>query len=118
LRVEATQVGAHIGKARAILDRGIARVLASRPDAATATRMLRAIVSDADSIANQGERAAEQAAMALETLYLASATRDSSPAARAAFDELFQQFQSPSSYDPRRFIAQVRKVEGAIGAAR
>jgi len=118
LRVEATQVGAHIGKARAILDRGIARVLASRPDAATATRMLRAIVSDADSIANQGERAAEQAAMALETLYLASATHDSSPAARAAFDELFQQFQSPSSYDPRRFIAQVRKVEGAIGAAR
>jgi hypothetical protein len=118
LRVDAAQVGAHIGNARAILDRGIARVIASRPDATTASRMLRAIVSDADEIATRGERAAEQAAMAIETLYLASATRDSSPAARAAFDELFQQFQSPSSYDPRRFIAQVRKIEGAIGAAR
>jgi hypothetical protein len=80
--------------------------------------MLRAITSDADEIASRGERAAEQAAMALETLYMASASRDSSPAARAAFDELFQQFQNPSSYDPRRFVAQVRKIEAAIGAAR
>jgi hypothetical protein len=118
LRVDAAQVGAHIGKARAILDRGIARAIAARPDAASANRLLRAIASDAEEIAPRGERAAEQAAMALETLYIASATRDSSPAARAAFDELFQQFQSPSSYDPRRFVAQVRKIEAAIGAAR
>lgn len=118
LRLDAGQVGGHIGKARAILDRGIARALSSKPDAAAASRLLRAIAADAGDIAVRGERAAEQAAMALETLYTASATRESPPAARAAFDELFQQFQSPSRYDPRRFVAQVRKIEAAIGAAR
>lgn len=118
LRVDAKEVGAHIGQARAILDRGIARAVASRPDAAMANRLLRAIAADAGEIATRGERAAEQAAMALETLYTSSATRQSSPAARAAFDELFQQFQSPSGYDPRRFVAQVKKIEAAIGAAR
>jgi len=118
LRVDATQVVALTTKARAILDAGIARAVAARPDAATATRLLRAIASEAEAIAPRGERAAEQAAMALETLYTASATRESSPAVRAAFDELFQQFESPSSYDPRRFVAQVKKIEGAIGASR
>lgn len=118
LRVDASQVGSHIGKARAILERGIARAVASRPDAAMTNRLLRAIAADADEIAPRGERAAEQAAMALETLYTASASREGSPAARAAFDELFQQFQSPSGYEPRRFVAQIRKIEAAIGAAR
>lgn len=118
VRVDGAQVSAHVGRARAILDRGIARAVASKPDAAMATRLLRAIAADAEEISMRGERAAEQAAMALETLYIASATRESSPAARTAFDELFQQFQSPSSYDPRRFVAQVRKIEGALGTAR
>ena len=52
--------------------------------------------------------------MALETLYLATAPAATGPA-RAAFDEMFQQFQSPSAYDPRRFIAQVKKIEAALG---
>lgn len=118
LRVDANQVAAHTTRARAILDRGIARAVASKPDAASTTRLLRAIAAEADAIAARGERSAEQAAMALETLYTASATRESSPAVRAAFDELFQQFQSPSSFEPRRFVAQIRKIEGAIGATR
>ncbi|HJR58024.1 MAG TPA: multiheme c-type cytochrome [Vicinamibacterales bacterium] len=118
LRVDSKQVVGHIERARAILDRGIARAVASKPDARTGTALLRAIASEAEAIAARGERSAEQAAMALETLYTASATRESSPAVRALFDELFQQFQSPSSFDPRRFVAQVRKVEGAIGATR
>ncbi len=118
IRVDANLVGSHIGKARAILDRGIGRAVASRPDAAMTNRLLRAIAADVEEIAPRGERAAEQAAMALETLYTASASRESSPAARAAFDELFQQFQSPSGYEPRRFVAQIRKIEAAIGASR
>lgn len=118
LRPDATQVAAHASRARAILDRGIASAVASKPDAAVAARLLRGIASEADVIAFRGERAAEQAAMALETLYSAMPARDANPAVRAAFDELFQQFQSPSSYDPRRFVGQVRKIEGAIGASR
>jgi hypothetical protein len=118
LRPDVPQVSAHITRARGILDRGIARAVAARLDMNTATTLLRAIASDADAIAPRGERAAEQAAMALETLYTATATRESNPAVRTAFDELFQQFQSPSSYDPRRFVAQIRKIEGALGASR
>jgi hypothetical protein len=79
--------------------------------------MLRAIFSDAPEIAERGERAAEQAAMAIETLSSALArSRGQDPASmRPTFAELFQQFESPSSYDPRRFVAAMKKVQGAVG---
>ena len=75
-------------------------------------RLLHAIAADAGEIAPRGERAAEQAAMALDTLYSATSggPGGESAAVRAAFDELFQQFQSPSTYDPLRFVAKVIKI--------
>lgn len=109
------QVTTLTARARTILDAAIARAVSSTPDAATATRMLRAITADVETIAARGERAAEQAGMALETLALATGQSAEGGALRAAFDELFQQFQHPSSYDPRRFISQVRKIEAALG---
>jgi hypothetical protein len=33
---------------------------------------------------------------------------------KATFTELFQQFESPSSYDPRRFTAAMKKAEAAL----
>ena len=114
LKANEGQVTALTARARTILDAGIARAAATKPDAAMANRLLRAIASDAESIAMRGERAAEQAAMAMETLYSAAAETSEGGAARSAFDELFQQFQNPSSYEPRRFVAQVRKIEAAI----
>jgi hypothetical protein len=33
---------------------------------------------------------------------------------KGTFTELFQQFESPSSYDPRRFAAAMKKVEAAV----
>ncbi len=115
LRVDGDQVVALVAQARGIFDRVIARAQTMQPDAAMATRLLHAIAADAEAIAPRGERAAEQAAMAMDTLYAAS-TRggEESAAVRAAFDELFQQFQSPSSYDPRRFVAQVRRIDAAV----
>ena len=102
-------------RARTILDAVIARAVASKPDASVASGLARAIAADVEDIARRGERAAEQSAMALETLSLAGASAAEGGALRAAFDELFQQFQNPSSYDPRRFIAQVKKIEAALG---
>jgi hypothetical protein len=102
-------------RARTLLDSAIARAVASKPDAALASRLFRAIAADVENIAPRGERAAEQAAMALETLHLAFAPMAEGGPVRAAFDELFQQFQNPSAYDPRRFIAQVKKIEAAVG---
>ena len=115
LRPNPSEVVALIARARNILDPAISRAIAAKPDAAAAARLLRAIAGDAEDIAPRGERAAEQAAMALETLYLAITPSSEGSPARAAFDELFQQFQSPSAYDPRRFIAQVKKIESALG---
>ncbi|HEX4916138.1 MAG TPA: multiheme c-type cytochrome [Vicinamibacterales bacterium] len=115
LRPNVAEVVTLTTRARTILDAAIARAVAAKPDAAVAMRLLRAIAADVEAIAPRGERAAEQAAMALETLYLAAGQSAEGGPARAAFDELFQQFQSPSAYDPRRFIAQVKKIESALG---
>lgn len=117
LRVDANVIADHVARARGILNRAIGRAVAARPDAAGARGLLRAMTSDAATIALQGERAAEQAAMAMETLYTATGPGGNA-AARAAFDDLFSQFKSPSSYDPRRFVAQVKKLEAALDAAR
>lgn len=115
LKANEAQVTTLAARAKTILDAGIARAMAAKPDPALATRLLRAITSDAEAIATRGERSAEQAAMAMETLYAATVETTEGGPARSAFDELFQQFQSPSSYEPRRFVAQVRRIEAAIG---
>jgi hypothetical protein len=115
LRPNEEQVVSLATRARTMLDSAIARVVLSKPDATVANRLLRTIIADVEDIAPRGERAAEQAAMAMETLYTAGAQVSEAGALRGAFDELFQQFQNPSGYDPRRFVAQVRKIEAALG---
>lgn len=103
-------------QARAIVDRGINRALsaAATPDMANA--ILRGIFADTPQIAERGERAAEQAAMAAEVLATALAkARGQDPAGmKPAFTELFRQFESPSAYDPARFVAAMKKAEGSI----
>ncbi len=114
-RPNTEQVAIQVARARSLLDAAVARAVAAKPDASVAARLLRAIVADVEDIAPRGERAAEQAAMAMETLYLATAQAGEASPLRGAFDELFQQFQSPSAYDPRRFISQVKKIEASLG---
>jgi hypothetical protein len=110
------QVVALATQARGIVDRGVDRALTSSPTLEMTSSLLRGLFADAPAIAERGERAAEQAAMAAEVLATALAkARGQDPAAmRGTFTELFQQFESPSSYDPRRFTAAMKKVEAAI----
>jgi hypothetical protein len=110
------QVVALATQARAIADRGINKALTSMATAEMASSMLRGIFADAVAIAERGERAAEQAAMAAEVLATALAkTRGQDAAAtKSVFTELFQQFESPSSYDPRKFAAAMKKTESAL----
>jgi hypothetical protein len=116
LSVRPDEVAALASQARGIVDRGLSRVLTSAATPEMASAMLRGIFTDAPQIADRGERAAEQAAMAVEVLATAIAkTRGQDPAAmKATFTELFQQFESPSSYEPRRFTAAMKKAEAAI----
>jgi len=119
LAVKPDEVVALANQARAIVDRGLGKALGSAPSADSAASMLRGIYADAPEIAQRGERAAEQAAMAAETLTSALAKgRGQDPmASKPAFNELFKQFESPSSYDPRKFVAAMKTVETATSAA-
>jgi N-acyl-L-homoserine lactone synthetase len=54
--------------------------------------------------------------MAAEVLATALArSRNQDPASLTpVFTELFKQFESPSAFEPSRFVAAMRKAEGAI----
>jgi len=91
----------------------LAKRLAAAPADRTRTiQYVRAIAEDAERIAAGGERAAEQAAMSMETLIgaLTENKEMDQAAARAALDRLFQQLENPSGYDPRRFAPLLRRM--------
>jgi hypothetical protein len=78
-----------------------------------ALRMLQRISDDAENIALADERAAEQAAMAMDSLYIAY-SRDAKPAnvaeVRAVINELFQQLENPSAYNADQFASSLRRI--------
>src|SRR4029077_12834180 len=82
-------------------------------DQAIALRMLQRIPDDAENIALADERAAEQAAMAMDSLYIAY-SKDAKPAnaaeVRAAINGLFQQLENPSSYNANQFASSLRQI--------
>src|SRR5216683_43842 len=106
-------VAAASGSAAALSNQLVARIEAQPYDAAMTMRLMQRISDDADQISNEGERAAEQAAMAIDSLFIAHA-RTEKPAnaadVRAAINGLFQQLENPSNYNPADFSRQMRKV--------
>ncbi len=116
LKVREDEVASLATQARGIVDRGVGKALASAPAPEIASAMLRGLFADAPSLAERGERAAEQAAMAVETLAtaLAKARGQDPKSMKSIFDELFQQFESPSAYDPRKFVAAMKRAESSL----
>jgi hypothetical protein len=105
---------ASAASAVAPLAQRIAERLAAMPyDQAVALRMLQRISDDAENIALADERAAEQAVMALDSLYIAY-SRDAKPAnaaeVRQAINELFQQLENPSAYNADQFASSLRRI--------
>ena len=82
-------------------------------DQAITLRMLQRITDDAENISIADERAAEQATMALDSLYIAY-SKDTKPAdaaeVRAAINLLFQQLENPSAYNADQFAAGLRRI--------
>ena len=82
-------------------------------DQAIALRMLQRISDDAENIALADERAAEQATMAIDSLYIAY-SKDAKPTnaaeVRAAINGLFQQLENPSAYNADQFASALRKI--------
>ncbi|HTV59648.1 MAG TPA: multiheme c-type cytochrome [Verrucomicrobiae bacterium] len=82
-------------------------------DSALTVRIFQQICSDADPISNDGEHSAAQAAMALQSLFVAynrNEKMQNADEVRAAINGLFDQLQSPSNYDGPRFAYQMRRV--------
>ena len=86
-------------------------------DSASTLRLLQKISGDADSISSQGEHAAAQAAMAVQSLFVAYERNEKLPRSsevRAAITALFQELQNPSAYDPARFASRLRQVNALL----
>jgi hypothetical protein len=78
--------------------------------------VMRAISGDADYISDQGERSAEQAAMALDSLYIAYAKAGGNGTgdARPAIDALLHELDNPSAYNAPKFATALKRVNAAL----
>jgi hypothetical protein len=89
------------------------RLATMQYDRAVVLRMLQRIADDAENISLADERAAEQAAMALDSLYIAY-SKDAKPAnaaeVRTAVNALFQQLENPSGYNADQFASSLRRI--------
>ncbi|MGB0034983.1 MAG: multiheme c-type cytochrome [Candidatus Acidiferrales bacterium] len=86
-------------------------------DPALTMHLLQQISSDSDNISAQDEHAAAQAAMAIQSLFVAcdrNQKLQNSPELRAAIGGLFQQLEIPSNYDPNRFSRQMKQVNSLL----
>lgn len=74
-------------------------------------RVLRSIAADAAPISLTGERSAEQAVMAVDSLVLACAPPlPQASALQASISSMFNQLQNPSAYNAKTFEAQLRSI--------
>ena len=86
-------------------------------DSTSTLRLLQKISGDADNISGQGEHAAAQTAMAIQSLFVAYERNEKLPRSaeiRAAITALFQELQNPSAYDPARFASRLRQVNALL----
>jgi Cytochrome c554 and c-prime len=84
---------------------------------ASALRAMLGITQDAETIALGDERTAEQAAMALDSLYIAYSKQGSPGNAnevRAAINALFQQLENPSVYNADQFASALKRIRDLL----
>jgi len=106
-------VAAWASAAAPIAQRFAERLAAMQYDQALALRMLQQISGDAENISLAGERSAEQAAMAMDSFYIAyskNAKPSNADEVRAAINVLFQQLENPSAYNADQFAAALRRI--------
>jgi len=93
------------------------RLTAMPYDQALTLRALHNISDDAENIALADERAAEQATMAIDSLYIAY-SKNAKPAndaeVRAAINTLFQQLENPSAYNADQFASALRRLRALL----
>lgn len=115
------EVATNAKDASALTDRIVQSVQGQEYDRNLTAKLLREIASDGDTIAMEGERSAEQATMALDSLSLVYAKNNPDAAntaeLRAAIKDLYIQFENPSAYNAPQFAMQLRKVAKLVPKA-
>jgi hypothetical protein len=110
-----TAVATAAGNAAEAADNLVAKMRAASYDRERTMRLMRDISADGKAISEAGERTAEQAAMTLDSLYIASAKDGAgNEAVRSAIDGLFKDVNNPSAYNGQQFAQQMRKVHDAL----
>jgi len=111
------QVASEASSTSELAGRLAARLNAMKFDQPQTLRLLKSIAGDGDGIAEQGERAAEQATMALDSLFIAY-TKNGKLAndaqIRAAINGLFRQLDDPSTYNGFKFAAAMKSLSSLI----
>jgi len=106
-------VAASASAAAPLAQRFAERLAAMQYEQALVLRMLQRIADDAEITSLADERAAEQAAMAMDSLYIAY-SKDAKPSdadeVRAAINELFRQLENPSAYNADQFASSLRRI--------
>jgi len=96
-----------------VMQRFAERLAAMNYDSAFTLRAMQGIAQYAETIALGDERAAEQATMALDALYIEyskQANPTNAAEVRAAINGLFQQMENPSAYNADRFAAALKRI--------
>jgi hypothetical protein len=113
-RAEPDQIASAAKQASSLADQMAQQLRTQKYDRDLSTRVMQAIAADGNPIAEQGERSAEQAAMAIDAIYVAYQKNENignAPELRAAINRLFDQLQNPSAYNAPMFAAQMQKVK-------
>jgi len=111
------QLAARAKDAAGLADRIAQEMRAQTYDRNLTARLLQEIADDSATISIEGERCAEQATMALDSLSLAYVKNEqvaNQSELRAAINDLFQQLDNPSAYNAPRFAMQMQKVAALV----
>jgi cytochrome c554/c'-like protein len=111
------QLAARAKDAAGLADRIAQEVQAQTYDRTLTAKLLQEICDDSEMISREGERSAEQATMALDSLsvaYIKNEQLTDQAALRTAINDLFQQLDNPSAYNAPRFAIQMQKVAALV----
>src|SRR5262252_4356 len=113
LNPDRTAVSSAAMAAAPVAQRFAERLASMNYDSAGVLRAMQGITQDAEAISLGDERTAEQAAMAVDSLYIAYC-KQTNPAnaaeVRAAINGLFQQLENPSAYNADRFLPALKRI--------
>ncbi len=117
LKYDRAQIAAQATATADVADRLAQRLNTMTFDQPMTLRLMKTIAGDANFIAEQGERPAEQATMALDSLFIAytkNARLANGAQIKASIHGLFQQLEDPSAYNGFQFAKSMRDLNALI----